>query len=110
MEKSKRIQGEKSSSYTSYRIVCVRLGMFTIFSSGTIKVKEKGPVDGKKCLKSRIFANFEYEINYVYRFGLIRDQDFGVGDKKFSSGLVSMSQARNTSFFVHRWSNGNAVL
>ena len=49
MEKSKRIQGEKSSSYTSYRIVCIRLGMFTIFSSGSsIKVEEKGPVNGKE--------------------------------------------------------------
>ena len=47
MEKSKRIQGEKSSSCTSYRIVCIRLGMFTIFSSGRIKVEEKGPVNGK---------------------------------------------------------------
>jgi len=44
MEKSKRIQGEKSSSYTSYRIVCIRLGMLTIFSSGRIK----GPVNGKE--------------------------------------------------------------
>ena len=65
MEKSKRIQGEKSSSCTSYRIVCIRLGMFTIFSSGRIKVEEKGPVNGKKCLKSMIFANYEYEINCI---------------------------------------------